>query len=462
MEDKERYAQNTQDFLQLLKEASDEDLGAIFQEDEEQIEEIKKGIETPNVSAPTAHTVDTKTKVDEDGQMSFALSGDEGHVREVPIDVPGKEKAYRSSVNPDGTLNPDKEALAQFGKMSPEIEKIVKSIRLQDEDASLITEEERQIEEKRKEILEKEKQRLEKLRSMEERKKPGVSFASKSVRTKALTARAATEKIVKNSKKRLLIAAIPAFVVLVILVSIVVSRLGRPYNMTVNGNSVGYIDNKSHGVELIDKAQLEASAGYGADVVFTYSAEVDFTRDGVTGDTKVSDDGSIINALKNTIPWQTKGYAIRVDGLDQTGYLSSEAACQDVLQRVKDSYGSSASSSFLHAEFNQVVEIISDTVYVNELTDSESVYSVLVNGRDALREYVVQSGDTLSTIAQANGISTSELLRLNPGVSEKKLKIGKSLKLNEPKPLLTVKMVVDQDATSEVNLIPEGEENIIQ
>jgi LysM repeat protein len=45
------------------------------------------------------------------------------------------------------------------------------------------------------------------------------------------------------------------------------------------------------------------------------------------------------------------------------------------------------------------------------------------------KSYVVQSGDTLTSIAHKNGVSVALILRLNPGVDPQILIAGEQLKL---------------------------------
>ncbi len=46
------------------------------------------------------------------------------------------------------------------------------------------------------------------------------------------------------------------------------------------------------------------------------------------------------------------------------------------------------------------------------------------------RNYVVQAGDTLSTIAAKTGVSLAAIQRLNPGIDPQALQTGQSLKLS--------------------------------
>jgi len=46
------------------------------------------------------------------------------------------------------------------------------------------------------------------------------------------------------------------------------------------------------------------------------------------------------------------------------------------------------------------------------------------------RNYTVQAGDTLSTIAAKTGVSLAAIQRLNPGIDPQALQTGQSLKLS--------------------------------
>ncbi len=54
---------------------------------------------------------------------------------------------------------------------------------------------------------------------------------------------------------------------------------------------------------------------------------------------------------------------------------------------------------------------------------------------------MVQQGETLSEIASEYGMRTSELMALNPGVSEKRLQIGTALAVSKDKPIISIKTI---------------------
>lgn len=68
--------------------------------------------------------------------------------------------------------------------------------------------------------------------------------------------------------------------------------------------------------------------------------------------------------------------------------------------------------------------------------------------------YTVQSGDTLNSIAKKNGV-TADLLRIINGVSDKKLSVGKKIKI----PTYKLSLVIDK---SQNRMILKGNEDVLK
>lgn len=61
-----------------------------------------------------------------------------------------------------------------------------------------------------------------------------------------------------------------------------------------------------------------------------------------------------------------------------------------------------------------------------------------------VKTYTVAKGDTLSTIAQKNGVRTSDLLRVNSMADANKIRVGQKLNIPEPTPGVVVKPVTSK------------------
>lgn len=78
------------------------------------------------------------------------------------------------------------------------------------------------------------------------------------------------------------------------------------------------------------------------------------------------------------------------------------------------------------------------------LTPEEAV-KVLMTGAVEQQKYAVKSGDVLGAIAHAHNLKTSELLALNPGITEETvLQIGQEINVTVAKPLIKVNVVKEK------------------
>ena len=322
-----------------------------------------------------------------------------------------------------------------LGANSPEVEHILRSLGVQASD----------IEPGEKDAFDLAKEEL--AAAARQRASKGSARPKKKERgAKALKRQA--ENLKKNKKS--LTAIGPILVLILLLACIGYVQWNRPWQMTVNGQPIALVASKEEGAALVDRASLEASAAYGADIVFTHKAEIDYTKKDVPIKAKLTNADEAVAALKSAIQWRAQGYAILVNNADQTVYLTSEAAAQQVLNRVKEYYVPDyESTTLLQAEFVETVEIVSAEVSVEELGTADAAFNYLVQGREPLRQHTVKSGDSLWTIAQQYGMTVEQLQELNPAVNPNRMREGDVLALNKSQPILSVKMTV-QSVTDEV------------
>ncbi len=127
-------------------------------------------------------------------------------------------------------------------------------------------------------------------------------------------------------------------------------------------------------------------------------------------------------------------YAIIVDG-KQMGILKDKQTADELLNRLKEQYGSE--SSDVKVDFDKDVRIENMTVKLKDINDSEQVYAVLAGHEDSIKTYKVKKSDTLWDIAIDHRMPIDELVRLNPGISER-IQPGDEIRLSVPKPVLGV------------------------
>lgn len=109
-----------------------------------------------------------------------------------------------------------------------------------------------------------------------------------------------------------------------------------------------------------------------------------------------------------------------------------------------------ADDKFLEAvvkevELEQDVLVTEGFVNSDEIVDATTAAEMITKQNEKPKTYTVVSGDTPSGIAVQNGMSTSDLYSLNPGLeeNERRMQIGDELTVMVPEPELFVKTVED-------------------
>ena len=233
----------------------------------------------------------------------------------------------------------------------------------------------------------------------------------------------------------------PVLVFGLLLYSMAFVFFDRPYIMMLNGEPIAYVRETAVGQKLLEQASLELSAPYPAESNFRQYAKISYTRNDVKNKTQVTDEQLILNTLKSKITWLVDGWTIAV-GNENTVYLASKAQALEVLERVKKTYlPEDGEDTVLNMEFVEPVELVMKEIPVADIGSPEQAFKTLTEGREPVREYTVQSGDTYWSIARKNNMTVDELKSIN-GATDDRLGIGAVLKLSIPKPLLSVRTTV--------------------
>jgi murein DD-endopeptidase MepM/ murein hydrolase activator NlpD len=245
------------------------------------------------------------------------------------------------------------------------------------------------------------------------------------------------------SGKAVWVNAGPVAVFVLLVFSMIFVMAERPYVMLLDGKPIAFVRQKEDGQKLLEQVNLEMSAPYPAESNFRQYAVINYTRDGVKIKTKTTDSQVILETLKDEIAWFIDAWTISVSN-ERTVFLATKTQAEEVLESVKKSYlPESDELTILNAEFVEPVELIKEEIPVNVLGSPDQAFRTLTEGREPIREYQVQRGDSYWSIAQRNNMTVDELKLIN-GATSDRLSIGQILKLNIPKPLLSVKTTVSE------------------
>lgn len=139
-----------------------------------------------------------------------------------------------------------------------------------------------------------------------------------------------------------------------------------------------------------------------------------------------------------------------VDG-QFVGSMESDVEMQQVLDSIKDGYYDKT-DSLQRAEFIQKTETVEGLFPSASVTDGATLKAKLTAEAVVKKTYTVQAGDTLSTIAVRNDMTTSELRAMNPDYSDTDMvRIGDVLTVQKPQPFLQVKVIKTLKYTEEIN-----------
>ena len=115
--------------------------------------------------------------------------------------------------------------------------------------------------------------------------------------------------------------------------------------------------------------------------------------------------------------------------------MLNTGALEELLSQLQSS---TADENTISCEFAEDVEIKQEYVPTDKVMNLGYLAELLYSTKTAETTYTVKAGDTWSEIAEDHGMTSKELLALNPGYNIDKIQIGEVLTLSEAVPYLTV------------------------
>lgn len=157
----------------------------------------------------------------------------------------------------------------------------------------------------------------------------------------------------------------------------------------------------------------------------------------------------------------TWGYSLYIDDT-YIGSLKEEQQLSDLLESLKEPY---LTPNTVSCEFVETVNIQKEKFLKGQLSDtSEQIISALNSIKRKATQYHVRKGDTWSQVAENHGLTSEELLAMNPGHNINKMQIGDVLIIAREVPLVSVVTVEQQTYTEEIPfqwLYCDSEQNLV-
>ncbi len=234
----------------------------------------------------------------------------------------------------------------------------------------------------------------------------------------------------------------------------VLGQLYSPsYQVSVNGVALGLISSRQSVENAIDRVESRATRILGHDYTLNQTVDYSFQLSRQEDLISVS---QVETYLLDQIGEVMKTSVLTVNG-QVVGAVDDADALDAMLDLIKAPY---INENTISAQFVDSVVVTKEYTATSSLKDLDSMYSVLTSNSMEQVDYIVQTGDTFSDIANRNGMRVSELQLLNPGVDIDKLWIGQTLTISQAVPLLSVQTVdnltYDGAVAYEVEEVPDS------
>ncbi|MDF2558290.1 MAG: peptidase [Bacillales bacterium] len=238
--------------------------------------------------------------------------------------------------------------------------------------------------------------------------------------------------------------------------------LNTVYHLYIDGESFGTVtDNKV--VDTVIKQKQRQFKKVNANIKGALSNKIEYVPETIFGKARnLTNTDELVTKLDKTLNIKTTVAALYIDGKEDFLFEKVDHA-EQVLEQLKIEklgldqvrafeatksgnklIGASAIEGYgetiTEISFDKTVELKEIAVTPTKIYTPEEALNIIRNGSVAQQQYTVQTGDVFGKIAENFGLTTQELVNLNPTVTADKLKVGQVLVVTGVKPLLQVKV----------------------
>lgn len=202
--------------------------------------------------------------------------------------------------------------------------------------------------------------------------------------------------------------------------------------VTYDGQVIASVPSASAAQEALNDLEMATARTLGHP--FTIDDELVQYSSGLMLRDEVVDTQVLSEEMFNELGLVTNAYCLYVDGT-YIGATPYEGALEELLKQLTASV---SNENTISCTFEEEIEIRQEFVPNEDLMNLGHLAETLYSTKTAEVTYEVKKGDTWSQIANSHGLSSKELLALNPGYDINKLQIGEMLTLSASVPYLTM------------------------
>mgnify|MGYP005965534477 CR=1 FL=1 len=210
------------------------------------------------------------------------------------------------------------------------------------------------------------------------------------------------------------------------------SYFGVGLEVTVNGQSIGYVETRAEMEALVDEVEATATEYLGTP--YHLSSEITYSLGYIHRDSMMDPDAAREMLLSDVSGISTQ-YVLTVDG-SVVGATNNKTSLELLRQRLlKDGTGTGDN---VKTEFVQDVRIEERAVPNSAIRSVEEIEQALTANSQEVVTYTVQDGDTVSAIAQRFSMKVADIESLNPDLNVSRIHVGDTLNISAAVPVLSI------------------------
>lgn len=237
------------------------------------------------------------------------------------------------------------------------------------------------------------------------------------------------------------------------------------YHVYVDGEEIGTVDHPDLIQQYIDKQILRQESVHGPldiEVENKIEFEVETQLNASTANEQT------LKALEDKIELKVTAQALSVDG-EAVGYTANKEIMNQVLDEIKEKYGplpvaqdqsqtekAADETESVQVKFKEDFTIQESKVNPEKLLTKEEFKILLVKGSIEQMIHTVQEGDCIGCIAAQYEITSEDIYRNNPGITEDTLlQLGQEVIVTAAKPKLTVQRIEKKEVEEVIDYTME-------
>lgn len=223
------------------------------------------------------------------------------------------------------------------------------------------------------------------------------------------------------------------------------SYFGVALEVTLDGQSLGFIEQKSQMEQIVSDVERRAAEYIGKP--YHLNLDLKYSLSYMQHDNMLDAD-AVRELLFSKISEVSTQYVLKVNG-EIIGAQSSKTALELLRQRILKARSADAPKG-AKVEFLQEVTIEEQPVANAQIRSIDEMESILNANSKEVITYTVKSGDTVSAIAQRYSLSMTEVQKLNPNLNLHRIGIGDQVRVSAAVPMLSTKMTMKATYTEKI------------